>query len=93
MHLTADIKTPERQFLPSDFVISNWENLEPFIINLVDRKLSSKEELELWLKDMSELEAVISEDACWRQINMTRDTENKDIEEAFTFFMTSKLIT
>ncbi|MEP7255771.1 MAG: M3 family oligoendopeptidase, partial [Ferruginibacter sp.] len=27
-----------------------------------------------------------NEDACWRQIKMTCDTENKSLEEAFTFF-------
>jgi oligoendopeptidase F len=32
------------------------------------------------------MEAVISEDACWRQIKMTCDTTNKEYEEAFTFF-------
>ena len=39
------------------------------------------------LKDASELEAVISEDACWRQIKMTCDTENKELEKSFNFFM------
>ncbi len=38
-------------------------------------------------EDVSELEAVISEDACWRQIRMTCDTENKSLEESFAFFM------
>jgi oligoendopeptidase F len=28
----------------------------------------------------------VSEDACWRQIKMTCDTENKSLEEAFNFF-------
>ncbi len=37
---------------------------------------------------MSELEAVVSEDACWRQIRMTCDTENKELEQAFVFFVT-----
>ncbi len=35
---------------------------------------------------MSELEAVVSEDVCWRQIKMTCDTNNKSLEEAFNFF-------
>ena len=35
---------------------------------------------------MSELEAVINEDACWRQIKMTCDTTNKQLEESFNFF-------
>jgi len=32
------------------------------------------------------MEAFISEDACWRQVRMTCDTENKTLEEAFNFF-------
>ncbi len=39
--------------------------------------------------DMSEVEAAVSEDACWRQIRMTCDTENKSLEEAFHFFVTA----
>jgi oligoendopeptidase F len=38
------------------------------------------------LKDQSELEAIINEDACWRQIRMTCDTENKELENAFNYF-------
>ena len=41
----------------------------------------------LWLKDASELEAVVSEDASWRQIRMTCDVESKELEQAFAYFM------
>jgi len=78
-------KTP-RIYLPEDFTITTWEELEPYFKALLERPINSREDLEKWLKDMSELEAVISEDACWRQIKMTCDTENKVLEEAFTFF-------
>ncbi len=84
--MTADIQKIPRSFLSEDFSLTSWEKLEPFFKELLERPLTSKEDLEQWLKDMSELEAVISEDACWRQINMTCDTENKALEEAFTFF-------
>lgn len=87
MYLSADIKRLQRQFLPENYTISNWENLEPYLKDLAERIISSEKILEQWLKDMSELEAVISEDACWRQINTTRDTENKELEAAFVFFM------
>ena len=87
MNYSADIKKLPRHFLPKDFVVSNWEGLEPFFKNLDKRTITSISELEQWLKDASELEAVISEDACWRQIKMTCDTENKELESAFTFFM------
>jgi oligoendopeptidase F len=84
---SADIKKLPRHFVPKDFTVTTWEKLEPFFIHLLERKLNSKEDLEHWLKDISELEAVLSEDGCWRQIKMTCDTENKELEEAFTFFM------
>jgi oligoendopeptidase F len=84
---SADIKKLPRHFLPSDFIVKSWEGLEPYFTNLLDRKIDSVEDLEQWLKDSSELESAISEDACWRQIKMTCDTENKELENAFNFFM------
>ncbi len=87
MPYSANIKKLPRHFLPSTFTLTNWESLEPYFINLDERTIGSLAELEQWLKDASELESVVSEDACWRQIKMTCDTENKELEEAFTFFM------
>lgn len=84
--MTADIKKLPRTFLPEDFSITSWDKLEPYFKELEERPIESGKDLEIWMKDMSELEAVVSEDACWRQINMTCDTENKALEEAFTFF-------
>ena len=86
MQLTADIQKIKRHFIPEDFKVTTWETLEPYFKNLLDRDINSKENLEQWLKDMSELESVVSEDACWRQIKMTCDTTDKSLEEAFTFF-------
>src|SRR4051812_39333681 len=83
---TADIKKLPRQFIPADFSVTDWNSLEPFFKELLERPINSSESLEQWLKDQSELEALVSEDACWRQIRMTCDTENKTLEEAFTFF-------
>lgn len=87
MQYSADIKKLPRHFLPADFTIKNWAELEPYFKNLEERAIGSKAELEQWLKDASELEAAVSEDACWRQIKMTCDTENKELEQAFNFFM------
>lgn len=87
MNYTANISKPKRQFLPEEFTITDWKSLEPYFTELLERKINSKQDLEKWMKDASELEAVVSEDANWRQIRMTCDTENKELENAFTFFM------
>jgi len=84
--LTANLEKPQRHFLPADYVLIDWTSLEPYFRDLVDRPLDTRAQLEKWLLDMSELEAVVSEDACWRQIRMTCDTENKSLEEAFNYF-------
>ena len=71
----------ERKNLNPDFI-------EPVILfkKLLEREISSKPDLDQWLLNMSELEAAVSEDACWRQIKMTCDTTDKTLEDAFTFF-------
>ncbi len=86
MQLSADIKKTKREFLPEDFKVTTWDELEPYFIQLEQREITDKQSLEKWLKDLSEAEAVISEDACWRQIRMTCDTTDKSLEEAFTYF-------
>ncbi|MDR3678842.1 MAG: M3 family oligoendopeptidase [Flavipsychrobacter sp.] len=80
------IEKPIRTFLPEDFKVTTWDALQPYFEQLQNRTINNKKELEEWLADISELEAVISEDAAWRQINMTCYTENKEYEDAFTYF-------
>lgn len=86
MIATANIKKLERHFVPVDFKVNDWNSLEPFFKDLVERPIASRTDLEQWLREMSEVEAVVSEDACWRQIKMTCDTTDKSLEEAFAFF-------
>ena len=86
MQYTANIEKLKHSFLPATFELNDWKSIEPYLTELRDRVLESKEDLEKWLKDLSEVEAFISEDACWRQVRMTCDTENKSFEEAFNFF-------
>ncbi|MFM1961598.1 MAG: hypothetical protein RLZZ172_443 [Bacteroidota bacterium] len=86
MNYTANIEKLKHSFLPIDFKLTSWETISPYFIHLSERKIDNKADLEQWLQDMSELEAFISEDACWRQVRMTCDTTSKELEEAFNFF-------
>ncbi len=74
--------------MPADFVVTDWQQLEPFFRQLLEKEINSKEELETWLQHLSELEAVVSEDACWRQIKMTCDTTDPSLEQAYNYFCT-----
>lgn len=86
MQYTADIQKLKHAFLPEDFTITTWDALEPYFVKLAERPVQSREDLEQWLHDISEVEAAVSEDACWRQIRMTCDTTDSKLEEAFTYF-------
>ena len=83
---TAAIQKTPRHFVPDNFEVTDWPGLEPYFKDLLQRNIDTTATMEQWLKDQSELEAVVSEDACWRQIKMTCDTENKALEEAFNFY-------
>src|SRR3954465_5436518 len=78
--MTANPQPVPRNFLPKDFTITTWEALQPYFQQLQDRSINSEADLQQWLKNVSELEAVISEDASWRQIRMTLDTTNTEYE-------------
>jgi oligoendopeptidase F len=86
MNYSADISKIRRNFLPEDYAITDWSSLEPWLQNLIARDINSLDAFEKWLADMNELEAVVSEDACWRQIRMTCDTTDKALEESFNYF-------
>lgn len=83
---TAAFETT-RQFLPADFTVTDWASLLPYFGQLQNAEIHSTEALEDWLAKLSELDAIVGEDAAWRQIRMTTDTANKTYEEAFTYFV------
>ena len=55
---TANIQKLQRHFVPADFIVTDWQGLEPFFKTLLEKEITSKEQLEHWLMQMSELELV-----------------------------------
>jgi len=76
----------KRKFLPNDLAINNWKDIEIFYTDLLKRNIHSSSELLNWLKNWSELDAIVSEDFAWRYIKMTCDANNKELLKRFTFF-------
>lgn len=79
---------PKRRYLDETFKVESWGDLEPILEELLKRKIESVSSLEEWIKDLSEVEAVLSEETAWRYIKMNIDTKNKEYEEAFNFMVT-----
>lgn len=84
---SAELEKPVRNFLPENFSITDWDSIAPYFKDLAERPLNDAGDLEKWLKDMSELEAIVSEDISWRHIRMTCNTEDKKLQDNFTYFM------
>jgi oligoendopeptidase F len=82
------IEKKERTFLKSDFTITTWDTLMPYLEDLKNRKISSASDLQKWFLDRSEVESLLEEDLGWRYIRMTGDTANKDYSERYNYFIT-----
>lgn len=77
----------KRRFLPEDFKITSWEALEPFLVNLRDREIKSVQDLENWILDRSEVEAVAEEETGWAYIRMNIDTTDQSLADKFLFYV------
>ena len=77
---------PNRTFVNAELSFT-WENLAPYFDQLLNQSINSKEDLMLWLKNRSELNAVLEEEFAWRYIRMNIDTTDAQLQESFQFFV------
>lgn len=76
----------KRQFVDQDLVFE-WIKLEKYFSELVDRSINSATDLHQWLKDRSELNAVLEEEFAWRYIRMNIDTRKEGYQKDFQYFV------
>lgn len=74
--------------MSEDFVPENWASIEPYYKQLLEAEILDVASFKSWLRDRSELEAILSENAGWRYIRMTCDTTVKEHQDAYTYFVT-----
>ena len=80
-------KRPQRKFISEELVVDSWSKIETYFQDLLDRKIHSVIALERWMLDRSELEAVLEEEQAWRYIKMNIDTRDKELGDAFSFWV------
>jgi oligoendopeptidase F len=78
-----------RQYIPNDFRITDWENLKPYFDHVLDFVISSPASYDEFLARVSELESMVSEDLAWRYIKMTCDTTDERLEKDYIDFVTN----
>jgi len=82
------IQAPVRKFVSQDLDIRQWEDIQPYFIDLKEREIKSMDDFIKWLSDRSELDAILEENAAWRYIRMTVDTRDEELSKSYTYFVT-----
>lgn len=83
-----EIQKRTRRFLPFNLEITTWEDLKTYFEQLDERTIVNAADLEDFIFDVSEVEAVLEEEAAWRYIKMTIDTTNEEHQKAYQQFTT-----
>lgn len=82
------ITAPKRRFIEEGLNFQTWDEIAPYFERLKEQPISTEAELVDWLKNKSELDAVVEENAAWRYIRMTIDTREQAYNEAYMYFVT-----
>ena len=82
------IKKYTRSFVPAQFCVTDWDTLAPFYDQLLERPLTSLDQLKTFLRDWSELEGVVQEDAGWRYIHASCDAQDQKAKQRYAYFIT-----
>ncbi len=79
--------TKERRFLPQDLKITRWKSIAPYLKKLLEATIDSPESLYQWLLDANELDSALREEAAWRFIRMTCNTQDAQAVKAYQEFV------
>jgi oligoendopeptidase F len=71
----------------SNIDASDWSQLEPIYQDFINREINSTQELESWLIELGLFDAYVSETGSMLYVNMTCDTENEEIKQAYLDFV------
>ena len=76
-----------RTYVASDADFNEWATAEAYYRELSERPVESVEQLEKWLMDYSELDGCFDEEGTRRYVDMTRQTDNAQREQAYLHFI------
>ena len=65
----------------------NWSDIQPVYQEFLDREIDSAESLEQWLLELGQFDAFVSETGSMLYVEMTCDTENEEIKQAYLDFV------
>jgi len=66
---------------------TKWSEIEPQFQEFLDREINSAQALEDWLLELGRFSAYVGETGSMLYVNMTCDTENEEIKQAYLDFV------
>ena len=87
-HTMSVLSVPEprkREFLPEEFKVTVWSRLKPYYNELLRRPVKSISELEQWIFNWNELNALVLEDVNWRYIHFSTNMADERIGESYSY--------
>tara|TARA_Y100000814_G_scaffold964_1_gene1131 strand:+ start:418 stop:2100 length:1683 start_codon:yes stop_codon:yes gene_type:complete len=64
-----------------------WDELQPIYQEFLDREIVSAEALESWLLELGQFDAYVGETGSMLYVDMTCDTENEEVKQAYLDFV------
>ncbi len=83
-----NLTVKSRRFLPADFKVTQWSDLEPFGKLLLERDITTRMAFDAFLRDESEFDAVIGEERAWRYIRSSTHTNDDIAQQSYDQFVT-----
>ena len=66
---------------------TKWSNIEPYYQDFLNQEIDSAETLEAWLLELGKFGAYVGETGAMLYVEMTCDTENDEIKQAYLDFV------
>ncbi len=66
---------------------TKWSDIEPYYQEFLNREIDSAKALEMWLLELGRFDAYVGETGSMLYVNMTCDTEDEIIKEAYLDFV------
>ena len=77
----------DQRFLPINHKITEWNDIQLFYDDLAQRKINNVIEIQKWLLDRSDLEALVQEELGWRYIKQTCDIADNNKRAELNYFI------
>ena len=80
-----------RRYVAETFQFQVWEDIEPLVLELIERPIGNADELHRWMLDCDELDRIIGEESRRRRISVTQNTADQAAAERFNSYITDIL--